>query len=124
MTDYVSTIEQTSRDFGTAFDNADAAALANIYMEGGMLLPPNHEAVTGNDNIQAFWQGAIDAGITAATLETTELDKSGDTIVEVGKFVLKAGDNIADQGKYIVIWKQENGTWKYYRDIWNSSVAA
>jgi hypothetical protein len=37
----------------------------------------------------------------------------------------KAQDgSILDTGKYIVIWKRENGAWKWHRDIWNSSRPA
>ncbi len=47
-----------------------------------------------------------------------------DTASEVGRYVVKdaAGKKI-DHGKYIVIWKKVAGTWKLYRDIWNTSDA-
>ena len=28
-----------------------------------------------------------------------------------------------DEGKYVVVWKkQEDGSWKLHRDIWNSNL--
>jgi ketosteroid isomerase-like protein len=30
--------------------------------------------------------------------------------------------NMLDSGKYIAIWRQEDGDWKIYSDIYNSSV--
>jgi ketosteroid isomerase-like protein len=36
-----------------------------------------------------------------------------------------AADNKSlDKGKYVAVWKKENGTWKMYRDIWNSNMSA
>ena len=27
-----------------------------------------------------------------------------------------------DKGKYVVVWENENGSWKIYRDIFNTSM--
>ena len=43
---------------------------------------------------------------------------------EVGRYILGAGGQTADVGKYIVIWKNDGGTWKLHRDIFNSDQAA
>jgi len=65
---------------------------------------------------------AMHMGITAATLETVEVEGHGQTAIEVGRYrLLAAGDAVADQGKYIVVWKNDNGTWKLHRDIWTTS---
>jgi ketosteroid isomerase-like protein len=78
--------------------------------------------ITGPDGIQAFWQGALDAGLVQVTLETMEVEGHRDTAIEVGTYtLLRAGAQIADAGKYLVIWKVEGRSWKLHRDIWNSS---
>ncbi|UFH57413.1 DUF4440 domain-containing protein [Spirosoma sp. KNUC1025] len=72
-----------------------------------------------------FWKGAYELGVKRAKLETVEAESAGDQIVEVGTFTLYGADeSVLDNGKYIVVWKQEGGDWKLYRDIWNTSVAA
>ncbi len=64
----------------------------------------------------------FDLGIKEARLETVEVEVHGDTATEVGKYTLLVeGGQVADTGKYLVIWKNDEGTWKYHRDIWNSS---
>jgi ketosteroid isomerase-like protein len=64
-------------------------------------------------------------GITAAKLETVEVEGYGNTANEVGTYTLQgAGSQVLDTGKYVVIWKQETGQWKLHRDIWNSSRPA
>ena len=53
-----------------------------------------------------------------------DVDASGETAVEVGRYRLTAGDAEADHGKYIVVWKNVDGRWKLHRDIWNTSKGA
>ena len=81
--------------------------------------------MTGRQAIQAFWQGAIDMGLKSATLTTTSVQGYGDAAVETGKYTLAVeGGHQVDHGKYLVVWKQEGGSWKLYQDIWNSSKPA
>ena len=121
-TDNRSDIIACNTHFMDAFGRGDAAGLANLYTVGGQLLPPNSEVVAGRDAIRAFWQGALDSGLTEATLDTVEVDSTGETAVEVGRYTLRGThERVADTGKYVVVWKTEGGGWKLHRDIWNTS---
>ena len=119
------TIGAANERFMEAFGRGDAAGLASTYTRDAKLLPPNSDVVTGNQAIQEFWQGAMNMGIRAATLETVELEDHGDAVIEMGKYTLR-GDSaqVLDTGKYVVIWKQDNDQWKLHWDIWNSSMPA
>jgi uncharacterized protein (TIGR02246 family) len=118
-------ISAGNKRFMETFELGDAAGMATLYTENGQLLPPNTDIVSGRQGIQAFWQGAIDMGIKAMKLETTELEEHGDTAIAVGKYTLSGeGDQVIDSGKYVVILKQEGGQWRLHRDIWNSSMPA
>ena len=45
--------------------------------------------------------------------------------LETGRYELYDAQNkILDKGKYVVVWKQENGEWKLFRDIFNSDLPA
>jgi uncharacterized protein (TIGR02246 family) len=111
--------------FMAAFSRGDAAGCAALYTEQGQLLPPNSDVIAGKQAIQTFWQSAMHMGITAAKLETVEVEGHGNTANEVGTYILQgAGGQVLDMGKYVVIWKQEAGQWKLHRDIWNSSRPA
>jgi ketosteroid isomerase-like protein len=118
-------IEAANRRFTEAFARGDAASVARLYTLSAQLLPANSDFVAGTTAIQRFWQGAMDMGLKEAVLETLELEAHGETAHEVGRYALKAaGGQVADAGKYLVIWKQEGGSWKLHRDIWTTSRPA
>ena len=119
-------IAGVNENFMAAFKRGDAAGMVDFYTENGQLMPTGSDFVTGKAAIQAFWQGAMDMGITKALrLETVEAEGHGDTAIEIGKYTGSGeAGNVMDRGKYVVIWKQESGQWKLHRDIWNSSLSA
>ena len=118
-------IEERNRHFMDAFRRGDAKGLAALYTMDGQALPPNGEIAHGAQAVQAIWQGAMDAGLKEARLETIEAEQHDDTAYEVGRYTLLVeGGQTVDTGKYIVIWRQEGGQWKLHRDIWNSSRPA
>jgi ketosteroid isomerase-like protein len=64
----------------------------------------------------------MNMGIKNVVSETIEVEDLGDTAIEGGRYrLLVANGSVADGGKYIVVWKNEGGTWKLHRDIWTTS---
>ena len=117
-----SEIRKADDVFEQTFGRGDAAGMADLYTNDGMLLPTGSDFVQGKEAIQEFWQGAMDMGIKEAKLDIVEVERHGDATTEVGRYELSdAGGEVMDQGKYIVVWKQEGGQWKLHRDIWNTS---
>ncbi len=122
-------IELASAKFIKAFNSGDGTGVAALYTENAALFPPGAARVDGRADIQAFWQGAIDSGLSDLTLKTIEVEANGATAYEVGVLTLKApGENGAVAtvlGKYIVVWKNgADGSWRLHRDIWNITPAA
>ena len=116
-------IRSKNEQLMAAFRAHDAAAVAAMYSGEARLLPPGAELVSGANKIEAFWADAIRAGLTELKLDTIDVDLIGGyTAVETGRFTMYAGRTTADRGKYMVIWRNEDGQWRAYRDIWNSSV--
>ena len=100
-----------------------ATNMSSLYTTEAQLFPPNSDIVKGNTAIGTVWKSVFDSGVKKAKLETLEAQQDGNTIVEVGRYVLYgASDAQLDMGKYIVVWKQENGDWKLHRDIFNTSM--
>ena len=109
--------------FESTFAQGDAADIADFYTDDAMLLPTGSDFVLGKQDIEAFWQVALDMGIKHINLDIIELEQHGDTAIEMSRYTLSsADDDVIDQGKGIVIWKFVDGAWKLHRDIWTSSI--
>lgn len=117
---------QMNRDFAKALIAKDAEAAANLYDENASLLPPNEPIVKGRENIKAYWQGAIDAGIVDASVKTIDAKNDGDLAYEIGTFELKfKGENdsiVIDSGKYTEILKRNSeGKWISLYGMWSNN---
>lgn len=115
-------IEATNRRFEEAIATRNVTLLDQVYTTSARLLPPGADLVNGRDNIKSFWTSAIE-GLNASgvKLETISFEAHGDTGIEIGRATLSfATPGVAPAaGKYVVIWKVEDGVWKYDADIWN-----
>jgi uncharacterized protein (TIGR02246 family) len=109
--------------FMEAVRAADAAAMPPLYTTDAQILPPNGEPVRGPEAITGFWQSFFDLGIRDARPVTLEVIPMDSLAVEVGTYSIHGEDGaLLDRGKIMVVWKQEDGTWKMHRDMWNSSL--
>ena len=116
-------IEKITQSWQKAFNAGDAAAVAALYAKDGKLMPPGAEPVTGTDAIKAGVEGDIKQG-GKMTLTTEEVIVSGNTALETGKWGASSTDGKhLDHGPYATFYKKEGGSWKIYRDIYNSSMA-
>jgi ketosteroid isomerase-like protein len=113
-------IQKTNRVFEqevAAKRNMDA--LDQVYTRNARILPPGAEMVSGRENIKAFWRTAIESmGVKAVKLQTVEFEP--ETGFEIGRATLEfaAGTQPVDV-KYIVLWKREDGEWKWHVDMWS-----
>lgn len=117
-------IRRANDKFESIYAAGDAAGMASLYTEKGILLPPGSQPVTGQEAIQNFWQMVMDMGVKTVKLDSVEIEQHNDTAIEQGKAVLSSADGqLLDECKYIVVWKQVNSQWKLNQDIWNTSLA-
>jgi uncharacterized protein (TIGR02246 family) len=119
-------IEAALVTFETAFNNGDASAVAAHYAEDAAVFPPDAARVDGRAGIEAFWKGAMDAGLADLELKAVEVHGNGDLAFEIGEVSFSAPDGAGGRatarGKYVVVWKLgADGTWRLYRDIWNGN---
>ena len=104
----------------------DFGAVASVYAEDAVLLPPNSEVVQGRTAIQSFLASFPPASFQA---EQVEIEGRSDFAYVRGTYsitftVPAATTATTDRGKYIEIWrKQADGSWKLTRDIFNSDLA-
>jgi uncharacterized protein (TIGR02246 family) len=118
------TIQQLNERFSQAFAKGDFAAIANLYAEDAILLPPGADIVNaGRTGIESFWAGAV---MQASELKLTTEDVKAlgsDAAEEVGAFALKTKGQQPQEiaGKYVVIWQKVGNEWKISTDIWNTN---
>ena len=118
-------IEAANHEVSEFMAKGDSAGLASCYGTEGVLMLNNMPAIKGKENLTKVWGGFINAGIGAIELNTIEVWGDENFITEEGTFVLKAKDSTQlDKGKYLVLWKKENGKWRFHRDISNSDLPA
>jgi ketosteroid isomerase-like protein len=118
-------IRESNKVFSDAVLKNDTITLINLYTSDAKIFPSNSNVIDGQASIGKFWSATLKMGIKKVSFETELAQKFGNIAIEEGKYALYVeGDKIVDQGKYIVTWKNEDGKWKVFRDIWNVSTPA
>jgi uncharacterized protein (TIGR02246 family) len=112
-------VERGNRAFIAAFLRGDARAVADLYTENAQVIAPGAPIARGRAAIAAAWQKAIDSGIKDLTLDTADVESSGDLAAETGTVRLVARDGKVTEARYVVVWKRTDGKWKLHRDTWN-----
>ena len=121
MVDIKKEIEKANGKFGEFVRRSDAKALSGLYTNDACLLPTGMSFVKGRKAIEQFWGGAIKGmGPKDAILKTVEVVGSGDTVTEMGEYLLTL-QSTQDKGKYVVVWKNTPEGWKLHWDIWTSN---
>ena len=115
-------LKATNTIFEELIANKDFNALDRVYTKDACILPPGSETVTGRDAIKQFWQTAVEGlKVTSVKLSTVEHEHVADTVIEIGRADLGiTGAPEPMTVKYVVVWKQEDGAWKWHIDIWNT----
>lgn len=116
-----SPISGMSQAFEDHMRKGDTAAVAAMYAEDGVILPPNHARVQGRAGIAAFMKEMTDAGYS---LKLTPMDEwiEGALGVRSGSYiVLDKDQKEVDHGKWMEVWRKgDDGKWLMVRDMWNS----
>jgi ketosteroid isomerase-like protein len=109
--------------YEAASNEGDAVALAALYADDALLLPPDGEMVSGRAAILEFWQDGIEPGISFEVVGSRSTGGSG---YVVGRFLVEATETApADSGKYVLcLQRQRDGGWLVVADIWNATPSA
>jgi uncharacterized protein (TIGR02246 family) len=122
-------IEAAGTAWQTAVLAGDAAALAALYDEDAVLMPPNAPRQVGRVAIQAYMAEMLTAmPITAAIITTDAVDISstGDLAYASGAYTMTVtmpdGSPLEDTGKWLSVYENYGGKWLYVADTWNSDL--
>ena len=109
-------IDSLDKQFSKDYLNGDSIALAGHYTNDAKF-----GSLKGKD-ILSYWGKSIRNSIKNNTrnliFTTTALTGDSEFLVELGIYKKRDDEgNLKGTGKYLVVWKQEDGEWKIYRDI-------
>eukprot|EP00743_Colponemidia_sp_Colp-15_P005963 GILK01006409.1.p1 GENE.GILK01006409.1~~GILK01006409.1.p1 ORF type:complete len:130 (-),score=22.64 GILK01006409.1:114-464(-) len=91
--------------------------VVNLYTKDAVIYPGGPFAgsvYTGHAEIKNFWTKATETGVTGFSFDIQAVTQAGDLLIEESKYTHALGS-----GCFIVIWKQEDGQWKLFKDIFN-----
>jgi len=119
-----SAIAANNKTFTEAIEKGDSALFVSNYTTDGCVMPNGGAPkMCGAEGLSKFFGIAKQMGVNSIKLTTTEVLGGKDLVSEEGLYeILDKTGNAIDKGKFIVTWKEEKGSWKKYRDIWNSDM--
>lgn len=118
-------IKQMARDFATAYAAGDADAIAAMYAEDAVLMPPGAPKQTGPAAIREYFASntatSQAAGVTLVMNDDDVAGITGDIAWHSGSYLAKDASGAAvDSGHFMVVSRKADGKWLVVRDIWNS----
>jgi len=121
-------IRAQTTDWIKAYNSGDAKAIAALYAEDALLLPPGAPAAKGRAAIMAFIAkdiaGSKAAGATFAIDPKTDVGVAGEMGWESGTYMVTVKGATVDAGKFLSVSRKKDGKWLYIRDTWNSDAPA
>lgn len=99
-----------------AYNNKDAAGVASLYTEDGVLVPPGAIAV-GRQDIEKAWRAVFDAGRTGLRYMIREAHAEGNLVWAVGQFTVmspeQGGVMQERRGNFANLYQREGGDLKF-----------
>ena len=123
-------IKKADDAWAAAAATKDVDKSASFCAPDAAILVPNAPAAEGKEAIHKWFQETF--GVPNFKLlwhaTVTDAARSGDLGYSSGKYELSytdpSGKTVSDHGKYVTVWqKQQDGSWKVVRDIFNSDVS-
>jgi ketosteroid isomerase-like protein len=116
-------IIEMNKTYSKRFITNDTAFFIDRYCKDAEVYSPAMPAVKGRDAVQKFFFGDGSNKETVIELPEGNIYGSADLVAEEGAYNFPDGKGGSfDKGKFIALWKQEDGKWKLYREIWNTDI--
>jgi len=117
------------KPYEDAFNQNDAGAVAALYTEDAVLLPPETDPVYGREAIEKYFADlftqyhASNCVIRPDQYSPHIIGTGGNGLWSSGNwsatFKAKTGDSIQLKSKWSSIYVREGNAWKIQMDIWN-----
>jgi uncharacterized protein (TIGR02246 family) len=125
---FATAVDKIYTEYAASLEAGDSDRWIKLWAEDGIQLPPDFPAIIGRDNIKAGLDSEIDLFTYDMDIKTEQVRVAGNQGFAWGNYTLTitpkdGGEPIPVDGKYLTIFeKQPDGSWKIYRDIFNSNV--
>lgn len=119
-------IDGLRQQFNLAYNAADAAALAALFAQNGVLMPPGAPAVVGRDAIQTRYAAQFANVQSSFALNPGTIVVSGDLAWLRGDYQrvdtsVPGGTPTIIMGKYLMTFTRERNDWRITTDAWNTN---
>jgi uncharacterized protein (TIGR02246 family) len=121
-------LQAVDQNWAKAYNAGNADAVANLYDEAAVLLPPGAPGVNGRAAIKAFFAKDTAESQKAGVVFTLDPKPaggvSGDMGWQSGTYAVKdKAGKVVETGKYLSVSMKKAGKWLYVRDTWNADGA-
>jgi uncharacterized protein (TIGR02246 family) len=124
-----SRVEQATVAFHQALRANDLETFMSYVAEDVVFMPPGEPPIRGRDAVRK-WMTAFLAQYRTSSLSLNDREVlvGNGWAVELGTFEwalqpAAGGAVLADRGNYMQVWKEQtDGTWRFAREVYNSSV--
>ena len=114
--------------YASSLNAGDVDRWISLWADDGIQLPPGSPPVVGRETIRTGLESEVDLVTFDMEINNEEVNVAGDLAVARGTYAATVtpkdgSEEIFIDGKYMTILKrQPDGSWKIYRDIFNSNV--
>lgn len=123
-------IRASSDAFLAGFNAGDVTAMADLYAEDAIAIPPDGPPTEGRDAILQSLSEYFELFTATQTATTDEIILRGDLAVARGTWSSRetpkaGGEEVTRNGKWMEVQRrQADGSWKVWRWMWNQESAA
>ena len=111
-------VKKLSADYDAAHEAGDGKALARMFRNDAVIIPPGQSAIIGREAISNFFSGV--KGGAGLKSELTRMEVDGSIAYDYGTASwTENGDRKVLY--YIDIYRLEDGEWKIQLSSWNSN---
>ncbi|NHJ38395.1 YybH family protein [Candidatus Hodarchaeum mangrovi] len=124
MTSLKDEIEKIWKEYASSVKKGDLDRWIKLWIDDGIQMPPNAPLNIGKEKISAFFKSMKEISPSDMVINSEEVREAGDWGFSRGNYWLetapKEGEITKLEGKFLTIFeKQDDGSWKIARDIFN-----
>jgi uncharacterized protein (TIGR02246 family) len=124
----IAAVQQLMTELDAAIAAGDLDGLLSFLAEDFVDMPPNEPAIMGKQALRTHHEPLFEAFNVRVTYKPVETNAFGDVVIQRGasvvEFTPKAGGDpvILDQKYLYVFRRQEDGSFKLWRNIFNNNA--